>query len=94
MIPLVFGLIITSIGSGIAISKIGKPYPFPIIGFTFLTIGVGLLSLLRVDTNYGLIFLFLLIWGVGLGFLMQTVVIIVQTSVDRANMASTITANT
>eukprot|EP01117_Protostelium_nocturnum_P006584 TRINITY_DN2372_c0_g1_i1.p1 TRINITY_DN2372_c0_g1~~TRINITY_DN2372_c0_g1_i1.p1 ORF type:complete len:667 (+),score=215.60 TRINITY_DN2372_c0_g1_i1:2068-4068(+) len=93
LIPMMFGMVVTSAGSGIIITKIGKPWPFPIIGFATACVGVGLLSMLHIDTHYGLIFLFLLIWGLGLGMLIQTTTLIVQASVDRANMASSISAN-
>jgi predicted MFS family arabinose efflux permease len=53
MIPMMFGIIIGSVGSGIAVSKIGKFHFFPMIGLALATIGLYLLSLLDEHKNLG-----------------------------------------
>ncbi len=53
MIPMMFGIIIGSVGSGITVSKIGKFHFFPMIGLALATIGLYLLSLLNEHKNLG-----------------------------------------
>ena len=50
MIPLMAGLLVASIASGRAISRIGRYRPFPIAGTATLVVGMFLLSRLGVDT--------------------------------------------
>ena len=56
------------------------------IGGAILSIGVGLLALLNPDTNYGLIFLFEVIVGVGVGPEFSVGSVVVQNSVPVADM--------
>ncbi|KAF9151328.1 hypothetical protein BG015_006809, partial [Linnemannia schmuckeri] len=53
MLPLVAGMMTTSISSGNMISKWGQYRPFIWVGFVLATTGIGLLTLLQVDSNRG-----------------------------------------
>ncbi|KAF9299436.1 hypothetical protein BGZ88_007898 [Linnemannia elongata] len=87
MLPLVGGLLITSISSGIMVSKWGQYRPFIWIGFILSTTGIGLLTLLKVDSGRGAPIGFMLIIGLGLGLCMQTLMLAVQSSVATKDIA-------
>jgi EmrB/QacA subfamily drug resistance transporter len=78
MIPLMAGLLVTAILSGRAISRIGRYRPFPIAGTAVLVVGMFLLSLLGVDTPPWVASAYMVVVGVGLGLVMQVLVLAVQ----------------
>jgi EmrB/QacA subfamily drug resistance transporter len=92
MLPLVGGLLITSITSGIMVSKWGQYRPFIWIGFILSSVGIGLLTLLRVDSSRGSQIGFMLIIGLGLGLCMQTMMLAAQSAVATKDIA-VVTAN-
>jgi EmrB/QacA subfamily drug resistance transporter len=78
MLPLMAGLLTASILSGRAISRIGRYKIFPIVGTAVTTLGLFLLSRLEVDTAPWLASVYMLVLGVGIGLVMQVVVLVVQ----------------
>jgi predicted MFS family arabinose efflux permease len=78
MLPLMGGLLTASILSGRAISRIGRYKVFPIVGTAVTTLGLFLLSRLEVDTPPWLASVFMLVLGVGIGLVMQVIVLVVQ----------------
>ncbi|KAG0281873.1 hypothetical protein BGZ95_007931 [Linnemannia exigua] len=87
MLPLVGGLLISSISSGFMVSKWGQYRPFIWVGFILSTTGIGLLTLLKVDSNRGSQIGFMLIIGLGLGLCMQTMMLAVQSAVATKDIA-------
>ncbi len=83
LLPLMAGLLIVSIGSGQVISRTGKYRFWPIAGAGFMTLGLYLLSLVGVGTNSLLGALYMLVLGMGIGGVMQVLVIIVQNAVPH-----------
>lgn len=81
LVPMMLGLLIASIVSGRLISRFGRYKPYPIIGTALATVGMYLLSTVEVDTAYWQIALYLLILGLGIGNVMQVLIIAVQNSV-------------
>jgi EmrB/QacA subfamily drug resistance transporter len=81
LLPLLVGLIICSTGSGIVISRTGRYRAFPIAGTALMTIGIFLLSQVGVGTSLLVASLFMFVLGVGLGCVMQVLVLIVQNAV-------------
>jgi MFS family permease len=81
MTPMMVGVLITSIGSGNVISKTGRYRPFPIIGTAVATIAIFLLSRLAVSTPIWLAALYMLVLGLGLGMVMQVLVLAAQNAV-------------
>jgi EmrB/QacA subfamily drug resistance transporter len=79
--PMMAGLLITSILSGNLISRWGRYKPFPIAGTAIMTLGVFLLSRLSVSTPVWEAALFLLVLGLGLGMVIQVLVLAVQNAV-------------
>jgi EmrB/QacA subfamily drug resistance transporter len=77
-IPLMAGLLVTAVLSGRVISRIGRYRPFPIAGTAVLVVGMFLLSLLGVDTPPWVASVYMVVVGVGLGLVMQVLVLVVQ----------------
>ena len=86
MLPLMGGLLVAAIGSGRTISRIGRYKMFPIAGTGILIVGMFLLSRLRVDTPHWLASVYMLVVGVGIGLVMQVLVLVVQNDVGRADI--------
>jgi EmrB/QacA subfamily drug resistance transporter len=78
MLPLMAGLLTASVLSGRAISRIGRYKVFPIAGTATTTVGLFLLSRLQVDTAPWLASVYMLVVGVGIGLVMQVLVLVVQ----------------
>jgi MFS family permease len=86
ILPLMAGLLIVSIGSGQIISRTGKYRFFPIAGAGVTTLGLFLLSLMGVHTSTWLDSLYMLVLGMGIGGVMQVLVIIVQNAVPHSEL--------
>jgi EmrB/QacA subfamily drug resistance transporter len=86
LLPLMFGLLLASITAGQLISRRGRYKIFPVIGTALSTIGVFLLSTIGPDTSRTLISLYMVILGLGLGCVMQVLVIAVQNSVEHRDL--------
>jgi EmrB/QacA subfamily drug resistance transporter len=82
MTPMMAGVLITSIGSGQLISRLGRYKPFPVAGTAIMTVGFVLLSRLHVDTPPGVAAAYLLVLGLGIGLVLQVLVLAAQNSVD------------
>jgi EmrB/QacA subfamily drug resistance transporter len=78
MLPLMAGLLVASILSGRAISRVGRYKAFPIAGTAVLVVGMFLLSLLGVGTASWIASVYMVVVGVGLGLVMQVLVLVVQ----------------
>ena len=72
------GLLVSSILSGRAITRIGRYKAFPIAGTAVLVVGMYLLSLLAVGTAPWVASAYMVVVGVGLGLVMQVLVLVVQ----------------
>jgi EmrB/QacA subfamily drug resistance transporter len=86
LVPLVGGLLVTSIASGQVISRTGRYKAFPIAGMAVLTLGLYLLSTLDSTSRLVSIFAFMFVVGLGLGMVMQVLVLAVQNAVDYADL--------
>ncbi len=86
LLPMVVGLFMTSISAGQVMSRTGRYKIFPIIGSGVVAVAMFLLSTLQADTPYGLVALYIFIFGAGLGCTMQIVVTAVQNAVPRSDM--------
>ncbi len=82
LIPLLGGLVTTSILSGRLITRTGHYRIFPILGTAVMTVGLLLLSRLDVTTKSLTADGYLLVLGLGLGLVMQVLVLAVQNAVD------------
>ncbi|MEO6857731.1 MAG: MDR family MFS transporter [Solirubrobacteraceae bacterium] len=71
ILPLMGGLLITSIVSGQLISRTGIYKPFPIAGTAIMVVGLGLLSTMDAHTSRVAASAFMFILGLGLGLVMR-----------------------
>lgn len=94
LLPLMVGLLLTSVGSGQIISRTGRYKVFPIAGTAIASVGLLLLSRLSVGTPYWQFSLAAFVLGVGLGCVMQVLVLIVQNDVDPQHMGAATSAST
>lgn len=93
MLPMMVGLIGTSIASGIAITKTGKYKLFPILGTLITAAAMIAMTTLSADTPIWLICVFLFVFGAGLGLIMQVVVLVAQNSVDPSMIGTATSTN-
>jgi EmrB/QacA subfamily drug resistance transporter len=84
--PMMAGLLVTSIVSGRLISKFGRYKPFPVVGTAVATIGMVLLSRLDLHSTTAYTSAAMVVLGLGLGAVMQVLVLAVQNAVDYRNM--------
>jgi MFS family permease len=82
LLPMMVGVLSMSILSGQLISRRGRYRAFPIVGTLVMATGLILLSRLDVGTSSVVADLYLLVLGIGLGLVMQVLVLVVQNAVD------------
>ena len=82
MVPLMGGTLVTSILAGQIVSRTGRYKVFPIIGTTLVTLSLFLISRMTIETSIFTASLYMLLLGLGLGFVMQVLIIAVQNAVD------------
>jgi EmrB/QacA subfamily drug resistance transporter len=81
LLPLLVGILVMSIGSGLFISRTGKYRWFPLAGTVLVTVGLVLLSRLGAHTSLVVVGLDVLVFGAGLGLFIQVLTIVVQNAV-------------
>ncbi len=86
LLPLMIGLLTVSISSGQIISRTGKYRFFPIAGSGVMTLGMYLLHLMGVHSTTWQDSLYMLVLGMGIGGVMQVLVIIVQNGVPHSEL--------
>ncbi|HEY3570713.1 MAG TPA: MFS transporter [Thermoanaerobaculia bacterium] len=86
MLPMMGGMLVTSMISGQLISRTGRYKLFPLLGTGVMTAGLFLLSRLSLDTGAWLTSAYILLLGVGLGLVMQVLVIAVQNAVEYRDL--------
>jgi EmrB/QacA subfamily drug resistance transporter len=88
LLPMMLGLLITSIGTGQLVSRWGRYKIFPVMGTAVMTVGLYLLSRMGTTTSFWLVSLYLFVLGVGLGASIQVLVIAVQNAVDYKDLGA------
>jgi EmrB/QacA subfamily drug resistance transporter len=83
MLPLVLGIMIGAMGSGLTIARTGKYKVFPLVGVVFMVVALASLSfVVEADTSVWTLVPFMVLLGLGLGFNMQPVILAVQNAVS------------
>ncbi|HET9891388.1 MAG TPA: MDR family MFS transporter [Mycobacterium sp.] len=77
-LPMVIGMLTTSMGSGVIVGRTGKYKIFPVVGTAVMAVAFFLMSRMDPSTSAFVQSLFLVILGAGIGMCMQTLVLIVQ----------------
>jgi EmrB/QacA subfamily drug resistance transporter len=88
LLPMVTGMMIATIGSGQLISRTGRYRIFPLIGTPLVVAALLLLSRLRADTSQVVVSLYILLLGLGIGLVMQVLVLAVQNAVDHRDLGT------
>jgi len=88
LLPMVGGLLITSIGSGQLIARTGKYKIYPIVGTAVLCVALFLLSRLDEHTSTAVTSIDFFVLGISLGLIIQVLVIAVQNSADYADLGA------
>ncbi|MEU4367605.1 MDR family MFS transporter [Micromonospora chersina] len=88
MLPMMAGIIFTSIITGRAMSRIGRYKWFPVSGAAVLVAGMLLFRQLQVATSLWVAFGFMVVIGVGLGLCMQSLILAVQNAVDPRDLGA------
>ncbi|MEV0292141.1 MDR family MFS transporter [Nocardia sp. NPDC050710] len=87
-IPLVAGMLVASVGSGLLITRFGKWKRFVVAGGVLLVVGFGLLSTIDHATVLWLVGVYITIVGLGVGMMMQNLVLAVQNTVSVHNIGA------
>jgi len=94
LLPLVGGLLLTSVGSGQLIARTGRYKVYPIVGTAVLAVALYLLSRLDEHTPTALMDTYFFVLGFSLGLIIQVLVIAVQNSADYADLGAATSATT
>lgn len=93
MLPMMVGLMATSIISGFAIVRSGRYRPYPIAGMGIATLGLVWMTTMTGDMSMLLFGTMIFVLGAGIGLVMQTIVLAVQNSVDPSEIGTATSAN-
>ncbi len=86
LVPLMAGILTSSIISGRRISAHGRYKRYPLAGTTLAAVGLYLLSTMGPDTGLFTASAYMIVLGAGLGLVMQVLVIAVQNAVDMEDL--------
>jgi EmrB/QacA subfamily drug resistance transporter len=87
-IPLIAGLFLASMISGRIITRTGRWKGFLVAGGLLVTAGAGTLGLIRADTPYAEVAVYMALLGLGIGMMMQNLVLAVQNQVSAADLGA------
>ncbi|MEU0370769.1 MFS transporter [Streptomyces sp. NPDC006283] len=87
-IPMIGGLFVSSTLSGQIITKTGRWKAWLVAGGALVTAGLGLLGTIRYDTEYWHIGVFMAVMGLGLGMMMQNLVLCTQNQVAPSDLGA------
>jgi len=94
LLPMVVGMFSMSIVAGQLMTRTGRYRIFPIIGSGILIVALFLLNTMKVDTEYWIIAIYMLLFGTGLGLAMMTIVTPIQNAVAMRDMGVATSATT
>ncbi|MGO8871816.1 MAG: MDR family MFS transporter [Acidimicrobiales bacterium] len=86
LLPMIGGMLLTFILSGRLVTKTGRYKVFPITGTAVLSVGLLLLTELGRTTPYGQVAAYMFVTGLGIGLVMQVLVVAVQNSVPYSQL--------
>jgi EmrB/QacA subfamily drug resistance transporter len=86
MLPMVFGLLLSSTVSGQIVSRTGRWKVFPVAGTAVTALGLLLLHQLDAHSGNGEMSAYFFVFGLGLGLVMQVLVLIVQNAVSYEDL--------
>ncbi|MFP3713549.1 MDR family MFS transporter [Puerhibacterium sp. TATVAM-FAB25] len=93
MLPMMAGVMLTSIVSGLAIAKTGRYKIYPVAGLVVVALGMVWLTRITGEMSLVLFGAMIFVLGAGLGLVMQTVVLAVQNAVDPHELGTATSSN-
>ncbi|GAA3011346.1 MFS transporter [Streptomyces fulvorobeus] len=87
-IPMIAGLFLSSTVSGQVITRTGRWKAWLVSGGFLVTAGLGMLGTIRYDTEYWHIAVYMFVMGLGIGMMMQNLVLATQNQVAPADLGS------
>ena len=93
MLPMMAGLMLTSIVSGMLVSRTGRYKVYPLVGIAIATGALAWMTTLSASSSMVLIGAMIFTLGFGLGLVMQIVVLVVQNAVSPALVGTATSAN-
>ncbi len=94
LFPMMGGLLVGSIGSGMLVSRYGRYKVFPVVGTALMTLGLYLMSLIGVSTGAWVMAGYMAVFGLGLGLVMQVLVVAVQNAVPYEELGTATSGTT
>ncbi len=88
LLPLMGGLLLASTGAGQLVSRWGRYKVFPVVGTFLMIVGLSLMSRIGIATGAWVIAGYLFVFGVGLGLVMQVLVVAVQNAVPYQQLGT------
>ncbi|MGO8871327.1 MAG: MDR family MFS transporter [Acidimicrobiales bacterium] len=88
LIPLMLGLLTTSILSGQVVSRTGHYKTLPVVGSSLVALGMWLLSNLGLDTSHVTMSLYVIVLGAGMGMTVQVMVLVTQNAVPATQIGT------
>ena len=88
-LPLIFGLLVSSTVAGQLITKYGRWKAYLVAGAIVMTVGMLLLSTIDAHTSVPLLSVYMVVLGVGVGMLMQNLVLAAQNDVPAHELGAT-----
>lgn len=93
MLPIMGGLMLTAIGSGIAITRTGRYKAYPVAGTALVGLTMLWMTTLTGGTSLVTIEVMLFLLGAGLGLVMQVVVLVAQNAVPPSQLGAATATN-
>ncbi len=94
ILPLMVGMLGASVTSGRLVTRWGRYKIFPIVGTALMTIGAYLMSTIDASLNAWVLAFYMFVFGLGMGLIMQVLVVAVQNSVDYKDLGVATSAST
>ncbi|MFJ2033088.1 MDR family MFS transporter [Streptosporangium sp. NPDC087985] len=94
LLPMMGSAMVVSLFVGRAITKTGKYKIYPVLGGVIMAVAMWLLSMMDVNTPSWQTGVFIAVLGLGMGFLMQTTMLIAQNSVEQKDLGVASSAST
>lgn len=93
LLPMIVGLMLTSIFSGQIASRTGRYKWMPLASMFVVAVALYLLSTLKADTSLLVVLAYLFVLGAGIGLGMQILVLIVQNSFPNSEVGTATASN-
>jgi EmrB/QacA subfamily drug resistance transporter len=94
ILPLMVGMLGASVTSGRLVTRWGRYKVFPIVGTALMTLGAYLMSFVDASISFWVMSAYMFIFGLGLGLIMQVLVVAVQNAVEYQDLGVATSAST